>query len=162
MTRQSANWWSCPCGAYNSVGYLKCPACGHARTSRQTRTDGPSTQNAAGGRVKVAARPPEAVRALNKSETRALERAKRQYPGATIIAQGLTLPLTDGQTYRVDLLILEPVLHVAAPEPCWARLVEVKGGYRGPGWEHGLERYRRARAEYPELRFELWQMDKEG
>jgi len=28
------------------------------------------------------------------------------------------------------------------------QVVEVKGGFRGPGWEQGIERFRRARTEW--------------
>jgi hypothetical protein len=102
-------------------------------------------------------REPGAVRQLNKAETRALDKARREWPRAIIMAQALTLPLSGGDTYRPDIVILKP---------CdWFRgsllrmvLVEVKGGYKGPGWEQGVERYKRAVVEYPALEFELWDM----
>lgn len=50
------------------------------------------------------------------------------------------LPLPGGGTYTPDFLVLVP-----GGEPVSA---EVKGGYRGPGWEQGVERYRRAASEW--------------
>ena len=50
------------------------------------------------------------------------------------------LPLSGGGTYTPDFLVLVP-----GGEPVSA---EVKGGYRGPGWEQGVERYRRAASEW--------------
>jgi hypothetical protein len=48
--------------------------------------------------------------------------------------------LTGGGTFTPDFLVLAEVGPV--------HVVEVKGGYRGPGWEQGYERYKRAALEW--------------
>jgi hypothetical protein len=106
-------------------------------------------------------RVPGAVRQLNKAETRALDKARREWPCAIVLAQALVLPLSGGDTYRPDLLILAPCQDFSG-SLCRVIFVEVKGGYKGPGWEQGIERYKRAVVEYPALEFELWDMAKEA
>jgi len=39
-------------------------------------------------------------------------------------------------------------------------LYEVKGGYRGPGWEQGWERFKRACSTWPSLPLEMWEWDR--
>lgn len=78
---------------------------------------------------------------MNKTEARAMEWLRLQ--GFTdIIAQPTRLfPLAGGGSYTPDFLAWVP------GEP-GVLVVEVKGGYRGPGWEQGYERYRRAALQY--------------
>jgi len=164
MTVSIAYWTCWDCGAHNSDGRTDCRTC---RAPRQTHAKAPSAQNdrrLGKDTGPHADRPAEAVRRLNKAESQALARARREHPDATIVCQGLTLPLSGGDVYRVDMLIMEsmPEDNDGFPWNNCVRLVEVKGGYRGPGWEQGLERYKRARAEYPALRFELWDMAQEA
>jgi hypothetical protein len=89
-----------------------------------------------------------------KAEGRALAEARRAYPDATILEQGTVFRFPDGGRYTCDLTIYAG--------DCSPIHVEVKGGYRGPGWEQGVERYKRAKATWPNLRFELWDMSTKG
>jgi hypothetical protein len=77
----------------------------------------------------------------NGGRTKAELFAERYYaslwPNAIIIPQGITLRFQDGTKYTPDLAVYNQF-----PQPV---LIEVKGGYRGPGWEQGMERHRRAR-----------------
>lgn len=86
--------------------------------------------------------------------TKAEECAKAalEREGWTVLCQPLRLPLDAKGTYVPDLLAFRP------DEP-GLRVIEVKGGYRGPGYEQGYERYYRAAQTWdcPALRFELWE-----
>lgn len=94
-------------------------------------------------------------KSATKAEETALERLKQECEGmdALICAQVRNLfPLAGGGTYIPDFVVLSPQ---------GARVVEVKGGYRGPGWEQGRERYKRAAAQYSGkagVSFELWEV----
>ncbi|MBO4620355.1 MAG: hypothetical protein J5654_09630 [Victivallales bacterium] len=78
---------------------------------------------------------------MNKTEARAMQWLI--YQGyANIIPQPTRLfPLAGGGTYTPDFLAWNP-------SDGSILVVEVKGGYRGPGWEQGMERYKRAAAQY--------------
>ena len=85
-----------------------------------------------------------------KAEIMAAVLARRRWPEARVLEQALRLPLTGGGTYTPDLLVLRDGRPPLA--------VEVKGGYRGPGAEQGVERYRRAAYEWRRwLDFALWE-----
>ncbi len=77
----------------------------------------------------------------NGGRTKAELFAERYYaslwPKAIIIPQGITLRFQDGTKYTPDLAVYNQFTQPV--------LIEVKGGYRGPGWEQGMERHRRAR-----------------
>jgi hypothetical protein len=90
------------------------------------------------------------VKALNKTEQRWLDTiAKTHFAGATVLPQALTLPLKDGGTYRVDFLCVYLSRYPV--------VIEIKGGFKGNGWEQGIERYRRARTQWEKVfGFELW------
>jgi hypothetical protein len=81
---------------------------------------------------------------LNKTELRWLREIGQQMIAsgeAVAIHPQVTFCFDDGTKYTVDFLVVRFEL----PTLC----VEVKGGYTGPGWEQGHERFRRAR--------DLWQ-----
>ena len=79
------------------------------------------------------------VARLNVSETRVAALLAAQ--GMVVVGQALRLPLAGGGEYRPDLVAWSP--------GCASLLVvEVKGGYRGPGWEQGYDRYKRAALEW--------------
>lgn len=59
------------------------------------------------------------------------------------------IKLSDGQEFRVDFLLIF--------DGGTYQYAEVKGGYKGPGWEQGHERYKRARAEHPMVRFGMYE-----
>lgn len=83
--------------------------------------------------------PVRTVARLNTSETRVAALLAAQ--GMVVVGQALRLPLSGGGEYRPDLVAWSP--------GCASVLVvEVKGGYRGPGWEQGFERYKRAALEW--------------
>jgi hypothetical protein len=75
-----------------------------------------------------------------KAEAMALDKARRDNPGSDVIEQPIRLQLTGGGSYTPDLMV-----RTKYEKPI---LIEVKGGYRGPGWEQGIERYKRAKYEW--------------
>ena len=78
---------------------------------------------------------------MNKTEARAMDWLRFQ-GYSDIIAQPTRLfPLAGGGTYTPDFLAWELMSFGV-----W--VIEVKGGYRGAGWEQGYERYRRAALQY--------------
>lgn len=80
-------------------------------------------------------------KSMNKTEARAAQWL-RLNGFACFIAQPTRLfPLAGGGTYTPDFLAWEPMTSCV-----W--VIEVKGGYRGPGCEQGYERYRRAALQY--------------
>jgi hypothetical protein len=98
----------------------------------------------------TADKPANCHRGLNKTESRAYEWLCNEYGDQQVLGHAFKVPLTDGQWYEPDFL-------------CWdalgvITLVEVKGAHRGLhlAWsERGMEKYKRARAEHPGLRFAL-------
>ena len=78
----------------------------------------------------------------NKTETRFFREVLMRAPGRLVILPQPPrfLELTGGGTYTPDYLVL--------PDSGPAIVVEVKGGYRGPGWDQGYERYKRAALEW--------------
>ena len=97
------------------------------------------------------------IKAMNKTEQRCMA-TLRDYCGddVVILPQCLVLPLEGGGTYRPDFMVMNP----AGPR---VRLIEVKGGYKGPGWEQGIERYRRARQQWGQkFAFEMWTWDRKA
>lgn len=77
----------------------------------------------------------------SKAEIEWVRHLERIKPDAVILHQALTLPLTGGGRYTPDILLIDP-------EKPGFDIWEVKGGYHGPGWEQGIERYRRAAFEW--------------
>ena len=79
---------------------------------------------------------------LNKTEARFLhwlDLHVRQRHNIIIVQPPRLLELEGGGTYTPDFIVVQP----------WGLDVyEVKGGYEGPGWEQGVERYKRAAAQY--------------
>lgn len=78
----------------------------------------------------------------NKTETRFFhEVLMRSAPKMVILPQPPRFfELTGGGTYTPDFLVVTesgPILSI-----------EVKGGYRGPGWDQGYERYKRTALEW--------------
>ena len=87
---------------------------------------------------------------LNKTEERCKARLER-YLGLSVLCQPTRLfPLAGGGTYTPDFLAYDP----QRPE-LGICVVEVKGGYHGPGWEQGYDRWKRVAAQYdsPLFRF---------
>ena len=91
-------------------------------------------------------------RKLNATEARCKLALMVKYPTAIILSQALQLAFEDGTSYRPDFMVKFP--HCEDEDPL---LVEVKGGYKGPGWEQGTERYRRAKDVFGKwFGFEMW------
>lgn len=81
-------------------------------------------------------------RALNKTEEEWGRRLMAERPDSLLVAQPTRFfALRGGGTYTPDFLEFRPS---GLPVIAW----EVKGGYRGPGWEQGYERYKRAALEW--------------
>lgn len=90
---------------------------------------------------------------LNKTEARWLDEHGALRNGLiqhVIVQPTRFFELRGGGSYTPDFLVFQT--------NGFARVIEIKGGYRGPGWEHGIERFKRAAAQYHfyHLRFELW------
>lgn len=93
---------------------------------------------------------------LNKSETAVMQIIRRLHAGKphVLISQPSRLfELEGGGTYTPDFIVFTPQGTV---------VYEVKGGYRGPGAEHGVERFKRAAAQWagPSIVFVLAVRDK--
>lgn len=92
----------------------------------------------------------------NVTEHRALDLIMEQYPDGCVFCQpSRFFKLEGGGTYTPDFLVFregQPVV-----------VVEVKGGYKGPGAEQGIERYKRAAAQWdgPIFKFQMWNWDAE-
>ena len=77
---------------------------------------------------------------MNKTEARFLEIIKRDYKGALIVPQPTRFfRFPNGDTYTPDFLVIDGD---------GVFVFEVKGGYRGPGWQQGYERYHRAKERF--------------
>lgn len=65
-------------------------------------------------------------------------------------------PLPGGNVYIPDFVLVYP--------NGLMRVIECKGGYKGPGFEQGIERYKRTAQLYdsPMCRFELWTRQRDG
>ena len=86
-------------------------------------------------------------RALNKTEEEWGRRLAVLSPSSRVFVQPTRFfALRGGGTYTPDFLEFRPD---GLPVIAW----EVKGGYRGPGWEQGYERYRRAALEFSGAKF---------
>lgn len=71
---------------------------------------------------------------------------RRAYPDAIVRPHGITFVFPDGDRYTPDAVMWDGGRMT---------IYEVKAGYRGPGWEQGMERYKRAKAEWCWLDFAL-------
>lgn len=94
------------------------------------------------------------VEKLNKTETRFLQELRRSMMGMTSAIPELDgmdiwcydiqppryFQFEDGDTYTPDFILLV--------EGRGQVVAEIKGGYRGPGWEQGWERFKRAAAAF--------------
>ena len=101
--------------------------------------------------------PPRPATKGNRTEMRALELARRRFPRGMVFAQpSRFFPLKGGGTYTPDFLVFCEGMPVV--------VIEVKGGYRGPGADQGIERYRRAAAQWDGgvFSFQMWTWDQKG
>lgn len=94
------------------------------------------------------------VEKLNKTEARFLQELRRSMMGMTSAIPELDgmdiwcydiqppryFQFEDGDTYTPDFILLV--------EGRGQVVAEIKGGYRGPGWEQGWERFKRAAAAF--------------
>jgi hypothetical protein len=127
----------------------RCPRCGNMlKVATGVPAPAPS-----GPAVVETPRAKPRVPKMKKTEQRWFDTIPAtHFPSATVLPQALTLPLTDGGTYRADFLLV----YLSR----YPTLIEVKGGYTGPGWEQGMERYRRARTQWENVfAFELWEWE---
>lgn len=76
-------------------------------------------------------------RRMNKTEARFLDVLVRLYPDGLIIPQPTRLfRFENKDSYTPDFVVIDKGAIIA---------YEVKGGYRGAGWEQGYERFHRAK-----------------
>lgn len=82
-------------------------------------------------------------KSMNKTEARAAQWLRLNGVQCLIAQPTRLFPLAGGGAYTPDFLAWNPDQPLGS---LW--VIEVKGGYRGPGWEQGYERYRRAALQY--------------
>lgn len=93
---------------------------------------------------------------LNKTERRFYDEILKGVDKKSVIVQPSRLfELQGGGTYTPDFLVI-------ADGKAFA--IEIKGGYRGPGWEQGYERYKRAAAQWNGgwFKFCMWTWDRKA
>ncbi len=138
--------WPCrACDHYNPPHANACLTCRAPRQGLNSNSD-----------PALAAKPEKQARSRRRTPAERMNKSEREIeamlscdPMAIVLPQALTLSFVDGTSYRPDFLV------IAAGQ--MDRVIEVKGGYRGPGWEQGIERYRRAKEKWGAwFRFELW------
>lgn len=91
---------------------------------------------------------------LNKTERRFYDELLKGVDKKSVVVQPSRLfELQGGGTYTPDFLVI-------ADGKAFA--IEIKGGYRGPGWEQGYERYKRAAAQWQgdHFKFCMWTWDR--
>ena len=77
------------------------------------------------------------TRRMNKTEARFLEVLRRLHPDGLIVEQPTRFfRFRNGDSYTPDFIVIASGAITS---------YEVKGGYRGAGWEQGYERYHRAK-----------------
>ena len=92
---------------------------------------------------------------MSKSEELVAAVLREKYNGGEVIAQQVRnlFMLAGGVMYIPDFMVFRPdgIINV----------IEVKGGYRGAGFEQGEERYKSAAAQYSKapFYFSLWRVD---
>lgn len=136
--------WDCwTCKNWNLPDHPACQTCG------QPRPDNGDIQPKPVRMMDVAGKAEKRPK-MNKSEAAVFEMLKAKYPLSLILPQCLKLPFGDNTSYTPDFMFMHPWVTTT--------LIEVKGGYRGPGWEQGMERYRRAKEKWGKwFVFELWE-----
>lgn len=99
---------------------------------------------------------PNCRRLLNKTERAAYHWLLDHYRDGSVWGHCVAIPLTDGQWYMPDFVVWRK---------CMPIFYEVKGRHAGKhiAWsERGIEKFKRARAEHPELTFVMLVRTKEG
>jgi len=158
--------------AFNK-NYVMCPTCGiatqdiakHRCRYKAKPSSQPNAIDVALSKVEelrptvetVKRKDKDSPRKLNKTEQRWFEYAKEGFVEGwdAIFPQCRVLPLKGGGSYRPDFEWITPLTSEGGVVRIV--LIEIKGGFKGPGWEQGLERFRRARAEWEHIfKFELW------
>lgn len=93
---------------------------------------------------------------LNKTEMRFYDDFYLEHKGKIIIQPPKFFELAGGGTYTPDFLFVRD-------DGKGVGVYEIKGGYRGPGWEQGIERFKRAAAQYDgeKFHFMLWTWNRE-
>lgn len=158
--------WQCgECGKWWADRMLSCVQCGklrqHCARAWQDRAEplgrvsaGPDPSRDPGATAARCGRRPPAPG--SKTEGLALVMLRAKFPHAKVTPHGLTLTFDDGARYTPDILVAWQDSRKAIV--CY----EVKGGYRGPGWEQGMERFQRARLAFPWLDLRLLERRKGG
>lgn len=116
--------------------------------SKATRDRNPEFPGVA---VAAPKKKPRRRRGPTQAEVEFLAVVRAQHPQAKAITpHGITLVFPDGSGDRYT-----PDVLVTRPDDGRPTAYEVKGGYRGPGWEQGHERFKRAKAAFPWLHLVL-------
>ena len=96
------------------------------------------------------------ILSMSKCEELVLQALHEQYKDGAHIAQQVrnVFMLAGGVMYIPDFVVFRPNGVI--------EIIEVKGGYRGPGYEQGEERYKSAAAQYGNkapFNFSLWRVN---
>ena len=147
------------CHGYTLARYARCPECGRQQTVREAAGTVSCDFRGIDSIPKVQTRVDS--KNARKCHSSALNKTEHRFaawvmtwpnPPVLVVPHPLPgIPLTDGQTYRPDFLLI------------WDggvyQYAEIKGGHAGKhiAWsERGIEKYKRARAEHPMVRFGLY------
>lgn len=155
--------WLCPKGCGLQWAHRKdCEECGSPRPDSPTGRRPAAVTREAPTPCVDPSEPPDARKGrscargavkLTKAEAEYLEimRASGEYD--VVRPHALTVVFGDGTRYTPDVI-------------AWVGrdlyAIEVKGGYRGPGWEQGYERFRRAREQFPWMRLAMASRQRDG
>ena len=174
-TVQGLEWRECSngCGKY-STNLDRCPVCYLPKTPENMQKlaiagangtygvslPAPGTKTPGNGRK---------TSVLNKTEMRLFHNlALLELMGIVLpsryvwIGQGFSMRFPDGDEYRPDYAGIFPGCFAVRDQlpPLGSVIVEIKGGYRGPGWEQGYERFKRARIQWPQYEWHCWEWKK--
>jgi hypothetical protein len=146
-----------------ALGYIECPAChrfhrgacpcgGSPASVVAIKTPPPASME--GGGIKTPKKAP--AQKMTKAESEFLRHLEAGIYGefVHIFTYAVRLPFGDGTSYRPDMMTIDVDGRIC----CW----EVKGGYKGPGWEQGYERFRAARRHWPKIKFVMAEKTKQG
>lgn len=107
------------------------------------RTDAQNARDAKDAEKPLSDEKPKGEASMNKTERMFFMMLLADWCGRGFVKPQATrfFPLKGGGTYTPDFMVFpDDGSHV--------RIYEVKGGYRGPGWDQGYERYKRTALQY--------------
>lgn len=136
---------------YGIEGVFRCHEC-HFKAIDALRANNKAPVNTATATARKARqrKPPAPA---NAAESEWVLWLRQAHPDAIVRPHGMTFVFPDGDRYTPDTVMWDMDRMT---------IYEVKAGYRGPGWEQGMERYKRAKAEWYWLDFALAEKRSDG